>query len=169
MARSDDWSSKALEAPLDIAVGWPVNLVQSLELLCAQTIKGLAVFTVKGLDVNVLPSQCHKRQEEDLPIDTPLAFDLWVPLDLSEEQIDGAVYIVRLDAADDAVEEGPCLLMVRGGQGGLLLQQGPPALVEGIARLLVQVDVVPQQLHIHLFTVLGQGGLGELYSIVAVF
>lgn len=53
-----------------------------------------------------------------------MAFDLWVPLDLSEEQIDGAVYVVRLDAADDAVEEGPCLLMVCGGQGGLLLHWG---------------------------------------------
>lgn len=50
-----------------------------------------------------------------------MAFDLWVPLDLPEKQVDGAVDVVGLDAADDAVQDGPCLLVVRGGQGALLL------------------------------------------------
>lgn len=49
VAKSDDWSTEALQAPLDVGVGWPVDLVQGLELLWAQLIKGQAVFTVKSL------------------------------------------------------------------------------------------------------------------------
>lgn len=42
------------------------------------------------------------------------------------------------------------------------LTQGPPQQVERISRLLVQVDIVPQELDIHLLTVLGQRRQGQL-------
>ncbi len=42
------------------------------------------------------------------------------------------------------------------------LTQAPPELVERISLFLVQVDVVPQELDIHLFTVLWQRRQGQL-------
>lgn len=58
------------------------------------------------------------QAEGDLPL-APAA--LWAPSDLPDEQVDGPVDIVGLDVPDDGVEEGPDLLVVRGGQRPLLL------------------------------------------------
>lgn len=75
-----------------------------------------------------------------------MAFDLWVPLDLPEKQVDGAIDVVGLDAADDAVEEGPCLLVVRGGQGALLLHWETE---------IIQYSVTIQYIRIIVFYVYG--------------
>lgn len=54
--------------------------------------------------------------------DPPLApAALRAPSDLPDEQVDGPVDVVGLDVPDDGVEEGPDLLVVRGGQRPLLL------------------------------------------------
>lgn len=45
----------------------------------------------------------------------PLAFNFWAFLDLPEEHVDGAVNIVRLNAAYNAVQQSPSLLVVSGG------------------------------------------------------
>lgn len=46
----------------------------------------------------------------------------------------------------------------------VVLTEGPPELVERLSGLLVEVHVVPQQLHIYLLTVLRQGRLRQLYQ-----
>ncbi len=45
----------------------------------------------------------------------PLAFNFWAFLDLPEEHVDGAINIVRLNAAYNAVQQSPSLLVVCGG------------------------------------------------------
>lgn len=97
-------------------------------------------------DVNVLLPQGHQRQEQDLSVDTPEGNKrrrdersnrrqtktrnetrpqpfgaLRPPLDLSDQQVDRPVHIVRLDVTDDGVEERSDFLVVRRCQRPLLL------------------------------------------------
>lgn len=58
--RLDKRSSEALQTPLHIDAGWSVDGGQSFKLLCAELIVCKTVFTIKGLNVNVLLSQGNK-------------------------------------------------------------------------------------------------------------
>lgn len=49
IGRSDERSSKALEAPLHAAGGWPVNRREHFQLLWVQLFKGYLILPVIGL------------------------------------------------------------------------------------------------------------------------
>lgn len=53
---SDDWGSKGIEAPLHTVARWSVNRGQDFKLFCAELAVSKTVFTIKGLNINVLPS-----------------------------------------------------------------------------------------------------------------